>query len=140
MGDNATINAEVVVADGVATGLEITNSGYGYEDNKRATLSRSANPVIITATTSIETQGLGEGYWSTVTSHLSDVAKIHDNKYYQEFSYDIQTGVSIDKYRDIVKSVVHTAGTELFGTVIKNSNINITVAAAPSTSDSVETS
>jgi len=139
MGDNAVIDAEVVVADGVATGLEIVNSGYGYEDNKQATLTRTSNPFVITANTSIEQQGLGEGYWSTVTSHLNDAAKIHDNKYYQEFSYDIQTGVSIDKYRDIVKSVVHVSGTELFGTVVKNSNININVAAAPSTSDSVQT-
>jgi len=140
MGDNAVIDAEVTVADGVATGLEIINSGYGYEDNKQATLTSTSNPFVITANTSIETQGLGEGYWSTVTSHLNDAAKIHDNKYYQEYSYDIQTGVSIDKYRDIVKTIVHTSGTELFGTVIKNSDINISIAAAPSTSDSVETS
>ena len=140
MGDNATITGDVIVADGVATAVEIVDSGYGYLNNQSMTLINAANPFVITANSVVATEGTGTGFWETTTSHLSDVAKVRDNKYYQEYSYDIQTGVSINRYRDIVKKVLHVAGTELFGTVVKNSVINTNVTAATSTTDTVSTS
>ena len=140
MGDNAIITGDVIVADGVATAVEIVDSGYGYLNNQSMTLINAANPFVITANSVVATEGTGTGFWETTTSHLSDVAKVRDNKYYQEYSYDIQTGVSINRYRDIVKKVLHVAGTELFGTVVKNSVINTNVTAATSTTDTVSTS
>ena len=124
MGDNADISGTVIVANGVAVAAEIIDSGYGYLHNVEASLERDQNPFIVTANTIVETQGVGTGYWETRTSHPDESAKIHDNNYYQEFSYDIQTGVSIDRYREIVRNVLHVAGTKLFGTVIKNQTIN----------------
>ena len=140
MGDNAIITGDVVVADGVATAIEIIDSGYGYLNNQQMTLTNDTNQFAITANSIVATEGTGTGFWETTTSHLSDVAKVRDNKYYQEYSYDIQTGVSINRYRDIVKKVLHVAGTELFGTVVKNSVINTNVTAATSTTDTVSTS
>ena len=140
MGDNAIITGDVIVADGVATAVEIVDSGYGYLNNQSMTLINAANPFVITANSVVATEGTGTGFWETTTSHLSDVAKVRDNKYYQEYSYDIQTGVSINRYRDIVKKVLHVAGTELFGTVVKNSVINTNVTTATSTTDTVSTS
>jgi hypothetical protein len=140
MGDNAIITGDVVVADGVATAVEIIDSGYGYLNNQSMTLTNDTNQVTITANSVVATEGTGTGFWETTTSHLSDTSKVRDNKYYQEYSYDIQTGVSINRYRDIVKKVLHVAGTELFGTVVKNSTINTNVTAATSTTDTVSTS
>jgi hypothetical protein len=140
MGDNAIITGDVIVADGVATAVEIIDSGYGYLNNQSMTLINAANPFVITANSVVATEGTGTGFWETTTSHLSDVAKVRDNKYYQEYSYDIQTGVSINRYRNIVKKVLHVAGTELFGTVVKNSVINTNVTTATSTTDTVSTS
>jgi len=140
MGDNAIITGDVVVADGVATAIEIIDSGYGYLNNQQMTLTNDTNQFAITANSIVATEGTGTGFWETTTSHLSDVAKVRDNKYYQEYSYDIQTGVSINRYRDIVKKVLHVAGTELFGTVVKNSVINTNVTTATSTTDTVSTS
>ena len=140
MGDNAIITGDVVVADGVATAVEIIDSGYGYLNNQSMTLINAVNPFVITANSVVATEGTGTGFWETTTSHLSDVAKVRDNKYYQEYSYDIQTGVSINRYRNIVKKVLHVAGTELFGTVVKNSVINTNVTTATSTTDTVSTS
>ena len=140
MGDNAIINGDVVVADGVATAVEIIDSGYGYLNNQQMTLTNDTNQFAITANSVVATEGTGTGFWETTTSHLSDTSKVRDNKYYQEYSYDIQTGVSINRYRDIVKKVLHVAGTELFGTVVKNSVINTNVTTATSTTDTVSTS
>ena len=140
MGENAIITGTVIVADGVANGLEIIDSGYGYDNGASVTLTRTGNPNAITATTGVSQQGIGNGFWTTENSHLNSNKKIHDNRYYQEYSYDIQTGISLDRYRRLVKDVLHVAGTELFGTVIKNSNININTTTATSTVDTVSTS
>jgi hypothetical protein len=140
MGENAIITGTVIVADGVANGLEINDSGYGYDNGASVTLTRTGNPNAITATTGVSQQGIGNGFWTTENSHLNSNKKIHDNRYYQEYSYDIQTGISLDRYRRLVKDVLHVAGTELFGTVIKNSNININTTTATSTVDTVSTS
>jgi len=140
MGDNAIITGDVIVADGVATAVDVIDSGYGYLGDQAMSLTSANNSFVITANSVVATEGTGTGFWETTTSHLSDVAKIRDNKYYQEYSYDIQTGVSINRYRDIVKKVLHVAGTELFGTVVKNSVINTNVTAATSTTDTVSTS
>jgi len=140
MGDNAVITGEVVVSDGVATTVEVIDSGYGYLGNQSMTLTAANSAFVITANSVVATQGIGTGYWESKEAHISDTAKIRDNRYYQEYSYDIQTGVSLNRYRDIVRKVLHVSGTELFGTVIKNSVINNNISAATSTTDTVSTS
>jgi len=49
---------------------------------------------------------------------LSESSKhMPDNLYYQEFSYVIKVGLSIDKYRDAVKRILHPVGLAMFGQV-----------------------
>ena len=43
--------------------------------------------------------------------------RMPDNLYHQEFSYVIKVGLSIDKYRDAVKRILHPVGLALFGQV-----------------------
>lgn len=43
--------------------------------------------------------------------------KMQDNLYYQDFSYVVKVGQSIDKYRDAVKKLLHPVGLALFGEV-----------------------
>jgi Zn-finger domain-containing protein len=63
------------------------------------------------------------GYWETRSSHLNDQF-LRDNLFYQEFSYQIISGISLDKYESVVRDVLHVAGTELFGKVEIYSDIN----------------
>ena len=139
MGENAVIPGEVIVANGVAVSVEIKDSGYGYYNNKTVSLESvdSDNPFVMTATSKTERQGIGSGYWITESSHLNSPKKIHDNDYYQEYSYDIQTGISLDRYRSIVEKVLHVSGTKLFGTVVRVSDINTSVKVASSTTETV---
>lgn len=137
MGENAVIPAKVIVADGVATSVEIKNSGYGYLGRRTVELQATDNPYIITAISNVDQQGIGSGYWVTEDSHTNSAKRIHDNKYYQEYSYDIQTGISLNRYRNIVEKVLHVAGTALFGTVVKVSNINNNVKAVNTNTDTV---
>jgi hypothetical protein len=117
--------------------LDVIDSGYGYLHGQEMELIRPGNDFIISANSVVATEGTGTGYWTSTTSHISDASRIHDNKYYQEFSYDVQTGVSLNKYERIFKKVLHVAGTELFGTVVKNSNINTNVGVAVATANTV---
>ena len=50
--------------------------------------------------------------------------KMPDNLYYQEFSYVIKVGLSIDKYRDAVKRILHPVGLAMFGQVTVQSTGN----------------
>jgi hypothetical protein len=43
--------------------------------------------------------------------------KIQDSLYYQEYSYVVKVGQSIDKYREAVKKLLHPVGLALFGEV-----------------------
>lgn len=132
LGDNAIISSNVIVANGIATSIEIIDSGFGYVQDGVVTLQSANNQFILEGTTNILNQGIGEGYWKTTTSHLNSEKKIHDNKYYQEYSYDIISGLSINRYRNIVKNILHVAGNELFGSVEKRSTANLSITVSNS--------
>jgi hypothetical protein len=50
--------------------------------------------------------------------------KIQDSLFYQEYSYVIKVGQSIDKYRDAVKKLLHPIGLALFGEVTIQSTVS----------------
>jgi hypothetical protein len=138
MGDNADVTGTVIAADGIARAVDVIDSGFGYEYGETLTLERIGYPYIMSGTASVVHQGVGSGFWKTKTSHLNSNAKIHDNKYYQEFSYDVITGKSLDRYQPILKKILHVAGMEMFGTVEKRSTNDIgAVASSQSTVSSV---
>jgi hypothetical protein len=51
--------------------------------------------------------------------------KIQDSLFYQEYSYVIKVGQSIDKYRDAVKKLLHPIGLALFGEVTIQSLVEL---------------
>jgi hypothetical protein len=132
IGDNANISGNVIVANGVATAVSVIDSGVGYIDGGEVSLESDTNPYIMTGTSGLLKQGIGSGYWKTTTSHLSSEKKIHDNKYYQEYSYDIISGLSLNRYKDVVKKILHVAGNELFGSVERRSTANLNISSSNS--------
>lgn len=132
LGDNATVTGTVIAANGIATSVEVIDSGYGYIPDGDVTLEREGFAFIITATSNVTRQGVGEGYWKTTTSHLNSEKKLQDNVYYQEYSYDVISGLSLNRYENILKRVLHVAGNEMFGSVSKNSKIESQLSIANS--------
>jgi len=63
------------------------------------------------------------GAFSNDDGWISAAKYLQDNKFYQEFSYVIRTGLSINAYRDTIKTLVHPAGMELFGEVFISSKV-----------------
>ena len=65
------------------------------------------------------------GRYVDTKGFLSWNNKLQDNYYYQEFSYVLRLTETVDKYKDIVKSLLHPAGTIMFGDYIVNSKITL---------------
>lgn len=125
IGENADINANVQTANAVVSGLSVLDSGYGYLDNENVSLQKAGSPYIVTAQTNLNKQGIGEGYFSTTRGFPSSDKKIQDSDYYQEYSYEIQSKVPFTKYSEVLKKIVHVAGTRMFGKVIISSSVDV---------------
>ena len=93
----------------------------------------NTNAQLLQGNALIQKQGVGAGYWTDNRGKLNSDKYIHDNKYYQEYSYEIRSSKSLDRYTEILKKLVHVSGTELFGNVVTGSSIS-TSASAPGTS------
>ena len=124
IGENAVITGTAISANGIATSVEVVDSGFGYINDGEVILQKEGNEFIITGISKNIRQGISEGYWKTTTSHLNSEKKIHDNKYYQEYSYDVLSGLSLNRYEQIIKKALHVSGTRLFGSVAKASFID----------------
>ena len=125
IGDNSTITAKTQAANGIVTTVEIIDAGFGYQHDAALTLV-SANTdqnIVVSGTANVATTGVGEGYWADEESFLN-TKYIHDNDYYQSHSYVVESGLSLDKYREVLLKVAHVAGTKLFGQVNKDTLAN----------------
>lgn len=65
--------------------------------------------------------------------------KIQDSLFYQEYSYVIKVGQSIDKYRDAVKKLLHPIGLALFGEVTVQSLVQAPSSITLQVSDLLST-
>lgn len=75
-----------------------------------------------------------DGKYSGTYGFLSWDKFLQDNFFYQEFSYVLRSGIPITNYEDVVKKLVHPAGTKLFGEfqfvdVLQTSIVNVDFAA-----------
>jgi hypothetical protein len=120
-GWNAVMSTKLNTANG-ASKLKVFNSGFAYKDGEYLQFSKDENSIGY-AFANVSTQGKGEGYYKVEGGVLSGNKRIYDGYYYQEFSYDIMSSLTLDKYQKLLKDVVHTAGYALFGTVKHKTNI-----------------
>lgn len=132
MGTNSYISSPVFGEPGTVAKLKIISSGVGYIDEEPVMMthrsSTNLNPVALTGVARLGTSGKQLGYWETKTSHINEVdVRIRDNKYYQEYSYDVIAAQSFDKYEKLVRNVLHVAGTALYGSVARSSNVALDV-------------
>ncbi len=123
MGNNAVVTANVKTANGIATVLDVIDSGFGYGPDEPLELVNPDSPYAISGRAVLKRQGIGEGFWTSTAGFLNNDQHLHDGRYYQAFSYEVQTNLSLDRYSDVLKKIVHVSGTELFGRVIYNPNI-----------------
>ena len=119
MGENAIIETSVITGDGFISTVDIIDSGVGYVTGRNVTLVSATNDSVAEGVVSAETNGISAGRYVTTDGHLNSEKKIRDNDYYQEYSYEVISGIDVRRYEQIVKDVVHVAGTKFFGRVEK---------------------
>jgi len=124
VGINANIVANAETSNGVVNSLEVFDSGFGYIQDETLTLTKEGSVFQVTAVAQIIKQGTGEGFFLSTKGFLDSDKKIHDNDYYQEYSYDIETKIPFEQYFEVLKDLVHVAGTKAFGSVISLSVID----------------
>lgn len=125
IGDNIELLANTKAANGIVTKVDILSSGYGYQHDAELTLTDlSGGQIVVSGQANVTTTGIAEGYWKDEASFLN-TKYIHDNNYYQSHSYVVESGLSLDKYRDVLLRVAHVSGTKLFGKVTKVSGANV---------------
>ena len=73
---------------------------------------------------------INKGTTSDVGALSASGMSITDSKFYQSHSYVVRIGESINKFRSIVKDLVHPAGHIFFGEVAVTNNVSMNVADA----------
>lgn len=132
-GLNASVLTDALTANGIISQLQITDSGFGFSNDTDIELYVDTDDRTGLISNIKGGLGTGAGYYRNNKGFLSDLSKIHDGDYYQEYSYDILSKIPLDKYASMFKKVMHTAGTRFFGTVSIDSVLDAAVALAVST-------
>ena len=111
------ILGKAVRGNDIPNQIKVRDSGFGHNlEGEAITLTNVANTsAFIDGNVILGAVGVEPGYWLNDQGKLSSDKYIHDNLYYQEFSYEIQFTKSLDKYVDILNQVVHPVGNKIFG-------------------------
>lgn len=129
---------DTVDANGGITSVTLTKGGSGYKEIPEIRVSSAngsgarliASLLEFDSTSSVAEKtigarvtkgpiGIGQGYYSTTRGFLDSDKYIHDNYYYQDYSYEIRVAQILNKYKNIIYNTFHTAGSELFGRYLK---------------------
>lgn len=132
IGLNANVYANVITANGYVTNIDVVDSGLGYKNGEQIVYTSEDGLRSGTAVANVSGSGIGSGYYKTLNGQLSSVSKIHDGDFYQEYSYEILSRIPLDRYAEIFKKVMHTAGTRFFGGVLLEQVVDSPLAYADS--------
>jgi len=113
--NKASIRIDAVDEDGCPTAVSIFDTGFDFERESFTAIIES--PLGCTATLSFTTGAVNAktGRFKDSRGMLSNVNRLQDNFYYQNYSYVIRSNVPSNKWLDIVKNTTHPAGTAIFG-------------------------
>lgn len=138
IGTNANVQANVITGVGSISALKVIDSGFGYVQDEGITIVSMDGTREASGKANILNQGKRKGRYTSRDGFLDDNNYIHDGEYYQEFSYEVQSSVPLDKYKDLLKQVLHVAGTKMYGK-FKTSSLSNTVITSADSSVSITT-
>jgi len=116
-GRNAAVYSEHVA--GAIDAVRVIFPGQNYNRFDTVTITNISRSGTENASGSPNVTGVINypGRYIDTKGWLSWNNKLQDNFYYQEFSYEIKSNQFNETYRDLVNSVLHPAGTKIFGRV-----------------------
>lgn len=101
---------------GAVTKIKIDDFGVNYRSAPSVAIV-SSRGTGFSGTCSTTGVCVYDGYYANNDGRLSTNKVMQDNRVYQDYSYVIQSEVTIDKYRDIIRKIIHPAGLGFFGEV-----------------------
>jgi hypothetical protein len=142
MGYNAVVTSNVVSSTGVITSMEIVDSGYGFHHREQGTFfssdaTRSGTvEALLGSRTEANTfnrgrEGTSTGYYRSQDGFLSASKKVYDAYYYQEYSYEIRSAVTLDKYEAMLKQLLHVSGTKYFANTVTSLQLPVPTTVLP---------
>ena len=129
-GLNARVDSNVSFGTGIIDTVDIVHSGLSFNDDEPLVFKVGSNTQLIDGTAVANGTGIGVPYWRKSNGFLSDEYHLHDNDFYQTFSYQVLSEFELNKYEKLLKEVVHTAGYKLFGKAVIDSFSNTSISAA----------
>lgn len=129
IGINADVTANVVTAPNTAVSADIYNSGIGYIEDEVVYANTQDSSKSITVKLHSQTQGIGEGIYLNNKGFISSDKYLHDGEYYQNYSYELQSKIPLDKYGEVLKQVIHIAGTKMFAKLVDVNQANLQITS-----------
>ena len=126
--NNASIIIEDIDANGKPTRARIFSPGGQFEQETfTATITSSTGSDCVLQFTTAAITTIEEGYQSR-QGMLSDVNKLQDNYYYQNYSYVLRSKVPANNWMTLVKNTVHPAGMAVFGELLIRATLDMGAA------------
>lgn len=113
--NKASIKIDAVDADGCPTAVSIFDTGFDFERETFTAIIESQLGCTATLSFTTGAVNIKTGRFRDSRGMLSNVNRLQDNFYYQNYSYVVRSNVPSNKWLDIVKNTTHPAGTAVFG-------------------------
>ena len=146
-GLNLDVTGRAISDDGFATEISVIDSGFGYTGKRIDTTidqyvkgeemvlaSIADNDKEINAIGYLAKQGVAPGIHPSRRSFLSSDKYLHDNDFYQEYSYQVLTALPFTKYKNTLIDVLHLAGSKPFGGYLGTSIAQLEITPTQTTS------
>lgn len=112
--------------------MEVFDSGINYNTVGDITIAISSANGINAVLTPVLTGVFNEPKsYQNQDDFPSNYSKIQDSYYYQNFSYVIQSKISPHEWLGTIKRVAHPAGMQLFGSLLIETEFDISLMLAP---------
>jgi|TARA_R110002096_G_scaffold75778_2_gene178988 hypothetical protein len=99
--------------------VDVIDSGLLYDSDDIITFDiDTANGTGAGLTASIDSTSIYPGYYLGTDGQLSTNKKTYDARFYQNFSYEIKTDITLSSYKKQILDLIHPAGSKLFNQMI----------------------
>jgi len=120
---------QVGLAGGIKR-ISITNSGVNYPTDIVLNIFNdfgTQNAKVVAIRSAVTNY---PGYYRENRGKVSSNKKIQDGHYYQDFSYELKSRISLDSYFEVLRNLVHPAGLRMFGSILSKASIDNTISSS----------
>jgi len=125
-GQGAIAEVSRINGQGGILSVKVVDSGIGYLPTDTLTFqidTVSGTGAGLTASFGAVTNY--PGYYFGSAGQASANKKLFDNRFYQDFSYEIKTSIALQTYKKEVLNLIHPAGTKLFNQMLMKNIHNV---------------